>query len=94
MSISIGGEGFDDPSDFEATILSNLDEHLRCPICKEFFDTTMILSTCSHSFCALCIRRSLTAEQICPKCRKPASDNDLLHNYDLDHVVHTWRQSR
>jgi E3 ubiquitin-protein ligase RAD18 len=94
MSISFGGDGVDDPSDFQALAFQQLDEHLRCPICKEFFDTTMILSNCSHSFCALCIRRSLTAEQICPKCRKPASDLDLLHNYDLDHVVGTWKKSR
>ncbi|KAI8889000.1 hypothetical protein K501DRAFT_282449 [Backusella circina FSU 941] len=74
--------------------LQTLDEHLRCPICKEFFDTAMILSTCSHSFCALCIRRSLTAEQICPKCRKPSYENNLHNNYDLDNVVETWKQAR
>ncbi|KAL9550312.1 hypothetical protein MBANPS3_004785 [Mucor bainieri] len=87
-------DGFDDPSDFNATELSTLDEHLRCPICKEIFDATMLLSTCSHSFCALCIRRSLSTEQICPKCRKPAYESNLIHNYDLDNVVRQWRDSR
>ncbi|CAO3630942.1 unnamed protein product [Mucor fragilis] len=94
MSAGNMKDGFDDPSDFNATQLSMLDEHLRCPICKEIFDATMLLSTCSHSFCALCIRRSLSTEQICPKCRKPAYESNLIHNYDLDNVVRQWRESR
>ncbi|CAO0793758.1 unnamed protein product [Mucor circinelloides] len=94
MSAGNMEDGFDDPSDFNAVQLSTLDEHLRCPICKEIFDATMLLSTCSHSFCALCIRRSLSTEQICPKCRKPAYESNLIHNYDLDNVVRQWRESR
>ncbi|GAN05292.1 conserved hypothetical protein [Mucor ambiguus] len=45
MSAGNMDDGFDDPSDFNATQLSTLDEHLRCPICKEIFDATMLLST-------------------------------------------------
>ncbi|KAI8362587.1 hypothetical protein BD560DRAFT_404255 [Blakeslea trispora] len=86
--------GFDDPTDFTTTQLQVLDEHLRCPICKELFNTTMLLSTCSHSFCALCIRRSLSAEQKCPKCRKEGIEKNLIHNYDLDNVVRSWKDSR
>ncbi|KAI8375095.1 hypothetical protein EDC96DRAFT_497885 [Choanephora cucurbitarum] len=86
--------GFDDPTDFNTTQLQVLDEHLRCPICKELFNTTMMVSTCSHSFCALCIRRSLSAEQTCPKCRKEAVEKSLIHNYDLDNVVRSWKDAR
>ncbi|CAO3617848.1 unnamed protein product [Cunninghamella blakesleeana] len=67
--------------------LQTLDESLRCPICKEFFNTPMILSTCSHSFCAICIRRCLAAEQCCPKCRAPGFESNLHNNYDLDNIV-------
>ncbi|KAI9244332.1 hypothetical protein EDC94DRAFT_629736 [Helicostylum pulchrum] len=87
-------QNLDDPSDFEPKSLQVLDENFRCPICKEFFETALILSTCSHSFCALCIRRSLNTEQNCPKCRATAYENDLIHNYDLDHVVDSWRETR
>ncbi|CAO3587340.1 unnamed protein product [Absidia cylindrospora] len=86
-------EGIDDPLDFKAGELQTLDENLRCPICKEFYDTAMILSTCSHSFCAICIRRSLAAEQCCPKCRTPSHDSKLHNNYDLDNVIHAWKLS-
>ncbi|KAI8095054.1 uncharacterized protein B0P05DRAFT_524518 [Gilbertella persicaria] len=94
MSMATTEAGFDDPTDFKTTKLQILDEHLRCPICKELFNTTMILSTCSHSFCALCIRRSLSTEQKCPKCRKEAVEKNLIHNYDLDNVVRSWKDSR
>ncbi|KAI8975623.1 hypothetical protein BDF20DRAFT_914515 [Mycotypha africana] len=87
-------EGFDDPSDFVYKELQTIDEHVRCPICKEIFTDIMMLSTCSHSFCALCIRRCLSAEQVCPKCRKPSFESNLIHNYDLDNVVRSWRASR
>ncbi|KAI7893232.1 uncharacterized protein EV154DRAFT_502152 [Mucor mucedo] len=84
----------DDPSDFQSRSFQELDEHFRCHICKEFFDTTMILTTCSHSFCALCIRRSLNTEQNCPRCRTIAHEQNLIHNYDLDNAVTTWKASR
>ncbi|KAI8333548.1 hypothetical protein BC941DRAFT_401057 [Chlamydoabsidia padenii] len=87
-------EGIDDPLDFKTDELQTLDENLRCPICKEFYDTAMILSTCSHSFCAMCIRRSLAAEQCCPKCRAPSHDSNLHNNYDLDNVISAWKISR
>lgn len=87
-------DGIDDPLDFKSSHLQTLDENLRCPICKEFYDTAMILSTCSHSFCAICIRRSLASEQCCPKCRTPSHDSNLHNNYDMDNVINAWKQSR
>lgn len=84
----------DDPSDFQSSSFQKIDEQLRCPICKELFNTAMMISTCSHSFCALCVRRCLSEEQVCPKCRKEAFSNSIIHNYDLDNVVNIWRISR
>ncbi|KAF7730812.1 E3 ubiquitin-protein ligase rad18 [Apophysomyces ossiformis] len=85
---------FDDPSDFQNAFLQDLDEHMRCGICKEFYTTAMILTTCSHSFCALCIRRSLSTEPCCPKCRVPTHDSKLHNNYELDNIVNSWRTAR
>lgn len=84
----------DVPLDFVTRDFQHIDEHLRCPICKELLHAAMMLTTCSHSFCALCIRRSLSIEQHCPKCRKPAHESNLIQNYDLDNVVYSWHQSR
>ncbi|CEP15180.1 hypothetical protein [Parasitella parasitica] len=84
----------DDPSDFKAAQLSTLDELLRCPICKEIYKDALIITTCLHSFCALCIRRSLSNEQFCPICRKEAYENSLKFNADIDNIANSWRESR
>jgi E3 ubiquitin-protein ligase RAD18 len=85
---------FDDPTDFQNLAFQGLDEHLRCPICKEFFETAMILATCSHTFCSLCIRRSLSAEEFCPSCRNPAIESKLHNNYVVDYLVGIWKNNR
>ncbi|CAG8439587.1 6477_t:CDS:10 [Diversispora eburnea] len=63
-----------DPSDFPQTGLQSLDLFSRCPICKEFFNTPMI-SECGHTYCSLCIRRSLATDQVCPICRVNLSES-------------------
>ncbi|OAD76275.1 hypothetical protein PHYBLDRAFT_59810 [Phycomyces blakesleeanus NRRL 1555(-)] len=68
-------DDFDDPSDFSCYDLQELDKHMRCPICKELVQTPMILASCSHTFCAGCIRRSMVRELCCPLCREPTNEN-------------------
>ncbi|KAH8555725.1 hypothetical protein BGW37DRAFT_146157 [Umbelopsis sp. PMI_123] len=87
-------EDFDDPTDFANPAFEGLDEHLRCPICSEFFQTAMILKTCSHTFCSLCIRRSLTVEQCCPSCRTHSVETNLHNNYIVDNLVSVWKNNR
>ncbi|KAI8976757.1 hypothetical protein BDB01DRAFT_852970 [Pilobolus umbonatus] len=87
-------EYFDDPSDFDKEPFRNIDNDLRCPICKEIYNIPMILTTCSHSFCTQCIRRCLIDEQLCPKCRKPSYENNLIHNYALEDISKAWKQQR
>ncbi|KAI8061599.1 hypothetical protein BC940DRAFT_310216 [Gongronella butleri] len=84
-------EAVDSPLDFIDEQLQCFDQHMRCPICKELYDTPMILATCSHSFCARCIRRSLSQEQVCPQCRISCHDSNLHNNYDLESVVTQWK---
>lgn len=87
-------EDFDDPTDFTNPAFEGVDEHLRCPICSEFFQTAMILKTCSHTFCSLCIRRSLTVEQCCPSCRTHSVETSLHNNYVVDNLVSAWKNNR
>lgn len=86
--------GIDDPTDFNNLAFQGLDDHLRCPICKEFFNTAVILATCSHTFCSLCIRRSLSAEEVCPSCRHPAIESKLHNNLVVDYLVGIWKANR
>ncbi|KAI9468473.1 MAG: hypothetical protein EXX96DRAFT_106785 [Benjaminiella poitrasii] len=94
MPNNTNNDGFDDPTDFSMTQFQLLDEHLRCPICKELYNTTIMLSTCSHSFCALCIRRSLSTEQICPKFRHWRESRKYFLNMDKGQQCSQSEQTR
>ncbi|CAO3684013.1 unnamed protein product [Umbelopsis ramanniana] len=50
--------------------------------------------TCSHTFCSLCIRRSLTVEQCCPSCRTHSVETSLHNNYVVDNLVSAWKNNR
>jgi DNA repair protein Rad18 len=86
-----------DPSDWSNTALSSLyplDSNLRCLICKDFY-TAPVITTCLHTFCSLCIRRSLSAEPICPACRTPnISDNGLRQNKVVADLVENFLAAR
>src|SRR5215469_15342374 len=56
---TISDASLPDPTDWLNTSLpsfATLESALRCQVCKDFYDTPMITS-CSHTFCSLCIRR-------------------------------------
>jgi E3 ubiquitin-protein ligase RAD18 len=85
-----------DPSDWLHTSLPRLtsvESALRCQVCKDFFDTPMITS-CSHTFCSLCIRRCLTNDGICPACRSPDQEIRLRRNWSVQEVVDAFQHAR
>ncbi|KAL9622202.1 MAG: hypothetical protein Q9160_003385 [Pyrenula sp. 1 TL-2023] len=85
-----------DSSDWLSTPLSPLaplDAALRCQICKDFFDTPVITS-CSHTFCSLCIRRCLSSEGRCPACRTNDQELKLRRNWAVDELVATFVRGR
>ena len=73
--------------DWPAAPMRNFERHLRCPICQDSFHTAVMLRTCSHNFCSLCVRRALSVVGECPVCRKPAGTADLEINRVLDELV-------
>ncbi|KAI9783422.1 MAG: E3 ubiquitin-protein ligase rad18 [Peltula sp. TS41687] len=78
-----------DPTEWLGTALSNLapvDSALRCQVCKDFYNTPMMTS-CSHTFCSICIRRCLAVDGRCPTCRAPEQEVKLRRNWALDEVV-------
>jgi E3 ubiquitin-protein ligase RAD18 len=56
-------------------------------------DTAMSFP-CSHNFCAICIRRSLTFRAKCPMCAADACNADLRNNRTLDYLVQTFTEFR
>ncbi|KAL8699138.1 MAG: hypothetical protein Q9224_001547 [Gallowayella concinna] len=85
-----------DPSDWLQTTvprLSPLESALRCQVCKDFFNTPMI-TTCSHTFCSLCIRRCLTNDGKCPTCRAPDQELRLRLNWTVQEIVEAFQLAR
>lgn len=85
-----------DPSDWLQTSLSQLgpvEQALRCQVCKDFFDTPMITS-CSHTFCSLCIRRCLTTDGRCPACRAQDQAIKLRLNSTVQELVDAFKVAR
>ena len=85
-----------DSTDWLKTPLVSLaatDAALRCQVCKDFYQTPMITS-CSHTFCSLCIRRCLGNDGRCPACRTQDQETKLKHNWALEEVVEAFKEVR
>uniref|UniRef100_A0A1A8M7X9 RING-type E3 ubiquitin transferase n=1 Tax=Nothobranchius pienaari TaxID=704102 RepID=A0A1A8M7X9_9TELE len=73
--------------------LKSIDTLLRCPICFDFLNITM-MTKCSHNFCSLCIRKFLSYKLLCPLCNTPLTEQDLRNNRLLDDLVLNFQTAR
>ena len=78
----------------EALPFRNIEKSLKCAICHGTMKTAVMLTKCGHSFCSYCIRQSLYNEQICPLCRKPATESDIVRNVTVNEIADTFREHR
>lgn len=88
--------GLSDPTDWLNTSLASfaaLESALRCQVCKDFYDTPMITS-CSHTFCSLCIRRCLSNDGKCPTCRSGDQASKLRRNWTVQEAVDAFQNAR
>lgn len=96
MSHPINALEVADPSDWlQSSIpkIAPVESALRCQVCKDFFDTPMITS-CSHTFCSLCIRRCLTNDGKCPVCRSNDQELRLRRNWTVQEIVDAFQIAR
>ncbi|XP_070759079.1 E3 ubiquitin-protein ligase RAD18 [Enoplosus armatus] len=73
--------------------LRNVDTLLRCPICFDFLNISM-MTKCSHNFCSLCIRKFLSYKLQCPVCNTQVTEQDLRNNRLLDDLVVNFQAAR
>ncbi|XP_014892656.1 E3 ubiquitin-protein ligase RAD18 isoform X1 [Poecilia latipinna] len=73
--------------------LKTVDTLLRCPICFDFLNITM-MTKCSHNFCSLCIRKFLSYKLLCPVCNSQMTEQDLRNNRLLDDLVVNFQAAR
>ncbi|NWT72179.1 RAD18 ligase, partial [Prunella himalayana] len=71
-----------------------VDNLLRCGICFDYFSIAVIIPQCSHSYCSLCIRKSLSYKTQCPTCCVTVSESDLKNNRILDDLVKSFNSAR
>ena len=74
-------------------LFADVESTLRCQVCKDFFITPMITS-CSHTFCSLCIRRCLSNDGKCPACRSPEQELKLRGNGSVEAIVEAYQRAR
>ncbi|XP_036388681.1 E3 ubiquitin-protein ligase RAD18-like [Megalops cyprinoides] len=74
--------------------LKNVDNLLRCPICFDYLNISMMAQQCSHTFCSLCIRKFLSYKSQCPVCNVAITELDLRNNRILDDIVRSFKASR
>ncbi|CAF2551340.1 unnamed protein product [Rotaria sp. Silwood2] len=57
-------------SDYEYINENEIDDELKCVICKQPLEYPVSLSICNHTFCKVCIQIWLYRNQTCPICRQ------------------------
>lgn len=85
-----------DSTDWLTTPLSGLaavEAALRCQVCKDFYKTPM-LTSCSHTFCSICIRRALSSDGKCPLCRAADQELKLRSNWSMEEAVDAFTKAR
>ncbi|KAL7785220.1 hypothetical protein V8C37DRAFT_394328 [Trichoderma ceciliae] len=85
-----------DSTDWLSTPLSGfaaVEAALRCQVCKDFYKTPM-LTSCSHTFCSICIRRALSNDGKCPMCRATEQELKLRSNWSMEETVEAFSKAR
>ncbi|TGZ84335.1 DNA repair protein rad18 [Ascodesmis nigricans] len=85
-----------DPADWATSRIPDLavlDAALRCEICKDFY-TAPVITNCGHTFCSLCIRRCLGADEKCATCRAPEQESRLRKNGAVQQAVDAFMAVR
>lgn len=85
-----------DASDFARTSvpqLAQLDNLLRCHICKEFLKVP-VLTPCGHTFCSICIRQYLRQDPKCPLCLNELRESSLRSEFLVNEIVEIHKSSR
>ncbi len=74
-------------------VFEPLEAALRCEVCKEFYSNPVITS-CSHTFCSLCIRRCICADGKCPACKSACQADKLMPNIAVREVAARFQEAR
>ena len=74
--------------------MRNVERSLRCPICHTTMRAPVLLVKCGHSYCSYCIRQYLGIEKMCPLCKKPATESDIVKNITVMEIADVFKENR
>ena len=82
--------------------IKEIENTLKCLICQGWLNAPVSPKRCGHTFCSLCIRSAITQRQskggnvhpICPICRDPIDQRDLVPNRSMADLVDKFRGLR
>lgn len=60
---------------------NEIDDELKCVICKQPFECPVSLSICHHTFCKQCIELWLNQKETCPTCRQVVITHHFERRY-------------
>lgn len=72
-------------------------QDLMCPICRNVFKDPYMLTTCGHTFCFYCIKKSISVRSKCPVCAIDVPmdlANTLMPNITIAAILQTHRSDR
>uniref|UniRef100_G1KV81 Uncharacterized protein n=1 Tax=Anolis carolinensis TaxID=28377 RepID=G1KV81_ANOCA len=68
--------------------VKKLCEELSCPICLEYFKEPVMIISCGHHFCQLCLDQCWEEKEAsCPQCREKVQEGDIKRNWKLVNLV-------
>ncbi|KAM0516111.1 hypothetical protein ACHAPE_005734 [Trichoderma viride] len=53
-----------------------------------------MITSCSHTFCSICIRRALSNDGKCPMCRSTEQELKLRSNWSMEETVEAFTKAR
>ena len=53
-----------------------------------------MITSCSHTFCSICIRRALSNDGKCPMCRASEQELKLRSNWSMEETVEAFSKAR
>ncbi|KAF6139512.1 hypothetical protein GIB67_015469 [Kingdonia uniflora] len=74
-----------DPADLE-----KMGTELKCPICLSLLSSAISLP-CNHSFCNLCILKSMKLDLNCPVCKVPFRRREVRSAPNMDNLVSIYK---
>jgi hypothetical protein len=69
-----------DPFNYEYMNENEIDDELKCVICRQPLQSPVSLPTCNHTFCKKCIEKWLERAHTCPTCREVNSNRCQYHS--------------